>query len=232
MQRGQINCSMPMSIYLFDIYFLACRVFACMYLLAYVLFIAEVMDMGINGPVNRWFYRCTGCLEVVALDAQLRMEYSHSVATCSTCGQHFESMGRVTDNRLWSDKTECVCDDRCTSARGPICTCSCGGENHGCGMAGYITVSTVIGAAPQVTMPTTKGREKALAQYREFAELRATVKAELNSYLDRRAAGEFMPRPAFDRMRLLQDVNRKACAARSHAGRMKMLRSALAREAA
>lgn len=27
--------------------------------------------------------------------------------------------------------TECPCDGRCTSAKGPNCDCSCGGQNHG-----------------------------------------------------------------------------------------------------
>jgi hypothetical protein len=26
-----------------------------------------------------------------------------------------------------------ACDARCTNARGPLCECSCGGENHGAG---------------------------------------------------------------------------------------------------
>lgn len=177
--------------------------------------------------MNRYFYRCTGCLEVVALADKLAMEYSGTVAKCGTCDQRFDYMGRVTRDRLLMDTTQCACDDRCTCARGPICSCSCGGENHGAGMAGYITVITDIGAAPKVTMPDTKSKTKALAQWLEYSELRTVALAALDRLSDRRKRGEFLPRSEWDRMVQLRQALGKASKAKSHAGRIKTLAAIL-----
>jgi hypothetical protein len=179
-------------------------------------------------PTNRFFYRCTGCLEVVALSGQLRMEYSLTSARCGNCAQPFEYMGRVQRDRLVTDQTACKCDDRCVSARGPLCNCKCNGENHGAGMAGYITVAVDAGAIPIVHLPSPERAAKALAQFREYAELRDELRATLGQLLDRRRAGEFLPRPDFDRLRSLQYANAKTGKAKTHAARMKNLRAALA----
>lgn len=45
-------------------------------------------------------------------------------AVCS-CGR------RAVGNLVRGVKTSHPCDDRCTSARGSKCECSCGGKNHG-----------------------------------------------------------------------------------------------------
>src|SRR5206468_12359849 len=50
---------------------------------------------------------------------------------CGICAGRFESMGRVERDRLIHEHIAAVCDERCTSARGPICNCHCGGQHHG-----------------------------------------------------------------------------------------------------
>lgn len=181
---------------------------------------------------NRFFYKCTGCLEVVALPERLAMNYSHSVAVCSSCGQHFEFMGRVHRDRLIQEHQECACDDRCTSARGPSCNCKCGGENHGAGMAGYVTVTTDAGAIPQVTLPSPERAAKSLAQFTEFQAAIDHVLLICDAYSHRRNRGEFFPRGEFDHWLTLRAALRSARKARSHTGRMKTLRSVLSPVAA
>lgn len=176
--------------------------------------------------MNRYYYRCTGCLEVVALTEKLPTENFATIARCGTCAQRFEFMGRVERDRLVFDAVACKCDDRCTSARGPLCSCSCGGVNHGAGMAGYVDYTIDQGAVPTVQLPCAKRAAKGLAQFQEYAALRDALRAELYALLDRRRAGEFLPRTAFDRMRLLQRINAATGKAKTHAGRMKNLRAA------
>lgn len=175
----------------------------------------------------RHFYRCLGCLEVVALDGdRLAMNYSATVATCDNCGQHFEHMGRVEKDRLVTDHIACKCDDRCTSARGPLCVCQCGGKHHGAGMlGGYFLQTTDAGPIPRVKLPSRARAIDAKRQFEEYQRLAKLIRLELGCLLDRRAAGEFLPRASFDRMRELQDANRKSWALRSHAGRLKTLRA-------
>jgi len=47
---------------------------------------------------------------------------------CGICAGSFENMGRVEKNRLIHEHLAAICDDRCTSARGPLCSCKCGGK--------------------------------------------------------------------------------------------------------
>ncbi|HWN84099.1 MAG TPA: hypothetical protein VNN99_03075 [Vicinamibacterales bacterium] len=174
---------------------------------------------------RRYFYRCTGCLEVSTLSAPLGISAGRTEARCGICAQTMEYMGRTERDLLVTDHTRCACDERCTSARGPICNCHCGGENHGKGMAADITYTVAHGTTPVVMPPDPFRRTRALSQYRTFAAARDAMRAELGALLDRRAAGEFMPRPSFDRMRELQRLNGKIDSARTHAGRMKMLQA-------
>jgi len=78
----------------------------------------------------RNYYRCSFCLTVYALDEDQR-----SAPTCPACKRDGRAwhMGRVEaeTNSLVTDHTRPVCDDRCTSARGPSCDCRCNGANHG-----------------------------------------------------------------------------------------------------
>ena len=42
-----------------------------------------------------------------------------------------------------------VCDNRCTSARGPGCECACGGKNHGSSL--WVVETRDAGGIPRVT---------------------------------------------------------------------------------
>lgn len=178
-------------------------------------------------PAPRHFYRCVGCLDVCTAPARLPMSYSVTVAECGTCGQHLEYMGRAgAGDRLVEDRQRCACDERCTSARGPLCVCHCGGLNHGAGLAAVVVERIDRGAVPLVTMPSAKRAAKLRASWLEFQAAREALRAELDALLERRARGEYLPRPAFDRLREIQRITRKADGLRSHAGRMKALSGA------
>lgn len=111
--------------------------------------------------VNRFFYRCPSCLVVLAVDEQ------NNNLHCETCREgekvaRMEFMGRVQADNLVREYDKPVCDDRCTSARGPVCVCRCLGANHGSHM--WVTVKETIAGVPSVSAP--KDAEK----YREQAE--------------------------------------------------------------
>jgi hypothetical protein len=173
----------------------------------------------------RHFYRCIGCLEVVALTEQQTMERCQTRATCATCAQRFEYMGRVQVDRLVQEHTRCKCDDRCTSARGPICNCKCGGANHGAGMLGYVRVAVDVGAVPVIQTPSATRAAIAGRQYQEFTALLAVAAEELKSLLDRKIAGQYLQPADYTRLLTLRRAIHKANDARVHAARMKTLRA-------
>jgi hypothetical protein len=141
-------------------------------------------------------------------------------------------MGRVQQgdegSRLVKDHVRCACDERCTSARGPLCSCGCGGKNHGAGMAAVIRFSTDAGAVPVVVARTPALEAAARARFAEFSEVKATIKAEEEAIYARRRAGEFLPRPTFLRMLELQKGLIAASKAKLHTNRMKKLRALVA----
>jgi hypothetical protein len=81
------------------------------------------------------FYRCVDCLSICTSEEQLnyrgRDGYLTAGGKCGACDGALEYLGRTERDRLIKEHEACPCDDRCTSARGPCCSCRCGGENHG-----------------------------------------------------------------------------------------------------
>ncbi len=182
---------------------------------------------------SRYFVRCTGCLSVSAIDVAknqpiytvLGMEYGRLKAKCGICDSSLELMGRVQLNRLVTDHTRCACNELCVAARGPLCTCKCGGKNHGAGMLAVVHYTQDAGSIPTITPKS--GAAKAKAQYLEFSTAYADLKARLGRLLDRRQAGEFLPRGDFDQLLTLRRLNHELVEARTHASRMKKLTAAL-----
>lgn len=52
--------------------------------------------------------------------------------TCPTCHAHMHLL------KIEGEKTHTPCNASCMFARGPICECACGGENHAIGFAGLL----------------------------------------------------------------------------------------------
>jgi hypothetical protein len=166
---------------------------------------------------SRWFVRCTTCLSVSAIDEQM----PHGT-TCGLCAGNLELMGRVERDRLVRDEHLCPCDDRCTSARGPLCSCKCGGKNHGSNVVVHVTRD----AGPVPTITPARDRDQARLRAGEYLDSRALLLAQLDVLLARKRSGEFMPRQDFERMRQLQHANNKAHHAREHKTRLRILRAA------
>lgn len=79
----------------------------------------------------KMYFRCHDCLTVICT-TDLQKHQRHAV-TCGICNGRMEYMGDVT-GKTWAHATEvCTCNEVCQIAKGPDCTCRCGGENHGKG---------------------------------------------------------------------------------------------------
>ena len=168
--------------------------------------------------VNRWFVRCSTCLAVSAVDEHPRYDWR-----CGLCEGQLENMGRVEKDRLVHERLDAICDDRCTSARGPACTCHCGGKYHG----SHLWVKVVRDAGPVPTVTPKVGRDQARIYAQEFTTARAAVRAQIDVFLARKDRGEFLPSGDYARLRELQAAMRKAAEAREHRSRMKTLRAVL-----
>ena len=172
----------------------------------------------------RYFIRCADCLAVGAVDAGAPRPYEPAVmpGVCP-CSGKTEVMGRVQGPRLAHDVTESVCDDRCTNARGPHCSCMCGGKNHG--SKAVVTVSYDAGPVPRYELRPDRGRALEYRVMRAEAELR--IKAlNAGDVVARKLRGAYLSPGDFAvymRVRRGHEAVRKASTLRTHSGRVKAL---------
>jgi hypothetical protein len=76
--------------------------------------------------LNRFFFRCPRCLFKFTADVD---SYKRpDVEACPVCAREYvECLGATKGVVSWATP----CNDVCTYAEGPTCSCSCGGKNHG-----------------------------------------------------------------------------------------------------
>lgn len=118
--------------------------------------------------MNRYFYQCPTCL--LRFTADTDQDYSQpKVGACPVCHQHGITCLGATKGVL-SYRTPC--DDRCTGATGPDCSCSCGGRHHGSGL-----LVPTIGNIVDLSYQRIKGITQTRADYERYAEQLSTLPA-------------------------------------------------------
>lgn len=140
----------------------------------------EWMTIKDTSPINeRFYFRCHDCLMTICIENTPELGLNNRLSNirnelkCGVCGGRLDFMGQVEGNR-WVHKSEkCTCNEMCQDARGPKCTCSCGGENHGKGYRYY----TYTDAAGKINIKPDQDTEKLLAIANEY---RAAEQAALN----------------------------------------------------
>lgn len=168
--------------------------------------------------INRWFVRCLDCLSVAAVTEPPNT----FAARCGLCDGPIECMGGVERNRLVRNEIRSACDDRCTSARGPLCDCHCGGKNHGTHRV--VGIVHDAGPVPTVAMPSNFAARRTAAEYRAA---RAAVLAQLDPLISARRRGVFLAGGDFRRMHGMRKALKRAHVARTQDSRMKALRAVL-----
>lgn len=130
----------------------------------------EWMTMPKDTPINqRFYYRCHDCLMTVCI----ALTTKRNDLKCGICSGQLDLLGQVEGNR-WTHKAEkCTCNEMCQDARGPKCTCSCGGENHGKGYRYYIYTD----ATGTINVKADQDTDKLMAIANEY---RAAEQAAVN----------------------------------------------------
>lgn len=169
--------------------------------------------------INRWFVRCRLCLSIAAVDA---VSLPKGEMKCGACQGPIEIMGRV--NGCTSDlETRCKCDARCTNAKGPNCDCSCGGVNHGKGMAATVDMGVKIeGHTGPMPIVNIKASDKALAIAKEFREAMIPLNRAIRLLYERRQ-DHGLPGYEWEQLRRLEYIRVQARKAKTHKTRMEIL---------
>lgn len=85
------------------------------------------------------YFRCMDCLSTMT---------SYETLVMCACDGLLVPMGQVYDKNYGEEINRPACDGRCTHSAGPICTCKCGGANHG---TGKLVKTVVINGVVKVT---------------------------------------------------------------------------------
>ena len=173
--------------------------------------------------MERNYYKCTDCLSVAAVDEtasglRVFVDGRCREPKCGACGGACDHMGTVGDDgRLYTERSECPCDARCTSALGPHCQCPCGGTNHG--SARLVTVRRDAGPIPVLRIVSTEKSARVVA---EWHAARDVATAEKDAIEAKRREG-WISNADYGRLRDLYCGLRRARALRTHKGRMNVL---------
>src|SRR5712691_11140051 len=173
------------------------------------------------------FYRCADCLSICTSPEPLSYRHQHGYMVaggkCGACDGTLEYLGKTERDRLIKQHEACPCDDRCTSARGPNCSCRCGGENHGSNLT--VTIRTDEGGIP-VAIIDPAARLKAEEYRAAKGAFWVAWNARFRAITDRKNSGEYIRE--FDLYLTGQHLARayhKAIELRTHAGRNRKIRA-------
>ena len=170
-----------------------------------------------------FYYRCEHCLTPVTVPGKT------PPAGCDCGGASFEYLGRVSGPRYVTESELCACDDRCTFASGPNCSCQCRGRNHGAGMLAYEKKTQDGGAVVFFARVDEKARAGA-DYYREgLADWES--RAWFGIYLDahkKSARGEWIASALYEKVHELCFLYRKFKKAKTHKARFNLREKARA----
>jgi hypothetical protein len=161
-----------------------------------------------------YYYRCNDCLEIVTSDEY----YRHHELKCD-CGGWYEPLGQVQQDRLIKPELRCPCDERCTTARGPKCSCHCGGCNHGSHL--LVKVIRDCGPIPIIRPPDPMAKERA-REYRDLSHLIVET-ASAGKY----NPDKWLPPDTFYTRNHALNMRNHAAKLKTHENRMKYLRDAM-----
>lgn len=164
---------------------------------------------------DRHYFKCRDCLRTFVTEGRADAEICH-------CGGKVVYMGKVfAENKYGHTEEKCACDERCTHARGPSCSCSCGAVNHG---TGAVVQIDVIDGKVRVTTPCLPKEIAIATEWRNALE--NAISAMEKVYSDDMAKmrlGIHIPHHRWIGVRDTREMLSKAKMAKTHKGRMEIL---------
>jgi len=178
---------------------------------------------------EKHYWRCPDCLSVCATVGPLnkmprdpQWHGSGPGVKCALCAVRLEYMGQVAGSGRWLNKTQeiCACNEKCQSATGPNCSCSCGGKNHGEAVLVTIVVST--SAIPEITPIDDKAQVRRDEYHAAYEAAKNRIQWAYNA-MQRRRNGEYLSDSIYWPARAAIEALGKADARAQHGPRLKAL---------
>lgn len=176
-------------------------------------------------PVQRHYWRCPDCLSVSVTEGKLdslpRDNWGH-LLYCSLCSVRCEYMGvlNVRANVLQRFTDVCACNEICQAARGPSCSCKCGGKYHGQSISVRVVAS--VSGVPEIAPLDAKAKFRR-DEYRAALDAAIERCAWAYAAMEAKRRGEYLPDSVYWPARQALDDLREAKRRAQHGPRLKAL---------
>jgi len=133
--------------------------------------------------ILRHYIRCTYCERPMSVNAA-KEELSFVLEqVCPLCGEKaLRYMGQVHKNDIVRPGVKAACDERCTNAIGPKCTCDCFQKNHG--LKKLVVFNKVVGKFEVVEKDLLNHNEDYLARIKRMAAAKNRIKVNVITFLN------------------------------------------------
>lgn len=132
--------------------------------------------------IQRFYIRCMYCERPMAIEGSREHVKFILDQACPLCGEKaFRYMGEVHKTDIVRQGVKAVCDERCTNAKGPKCTCDCFQKNHG--LKKLVVFNKVVGKLEVVEKDLLNGNVEYLQRIKRMAEAKNRIKQKVLSFL-------------------------------------------------
>jgi hypothetical protein len=132
--------------------------------------------------LSRFYFRCTWCERVVSVNCSSEEVNAVIKAPCPLCNEvALRVMGRVEKSNIVRTSVKSACDERCTNAQGPHCSCECSQVNHG--TKKLISFDKIVGKLSVVNAEMLNNNEAYLQRIKRMAEAKNKIKVNVIAFL-------------------------------------------------
>ena len=133
--------------------------------------------------LSRFYFRCTWCERVVSVDCSSEEVKAVTKAPCPLCNEvALRVMGRVEKSNIVRTSVKSICDERCTNAQGPHCSCECSQTNHG--TKKLIAFDKIVGKLAVVNAEMLNNNEAHVQRIKRMALAKNKIKVNVITFLN------------------------------------------------
>jgi hypothetical protein len=133
--------------------------------------------------LSRFYFRCTWCERVVSVDCSSEEVKAVIKAPCPLCNEvALRVMGRVEKSNIVRTSVKSICDERCTNAQGPHCSCECNQANHG--TKKLIAFNKIVGKLAIVNAEMLNNNEAHIQRIKRMALAKNRIKVNVITFLN------------------------------------------------
>lgn len=133
--------------------------------------------------LSRFYFRCTWCERVVSVNCSSEEVKAVTKAPCPLCNEvALRVMGRVEKSNIVRTSVKSICDERCTNASGPHCSCECSQAYHG--SKRLVSFDKIVGKLAVVNAEMLNNNEIHIQRIKRMAVAKNKIKVNVITFLN------------------------------------------------